>query len=492
MKSKLNIKSILIIAIIGIISMVYFYPSFAANTAKVSVETANVRKTADVNATIIEQAAKGEEVEIVEKLGEWYKVKYNGVQGYLRKDLLDVEGENATESANTASDNKTNTEVENSSKTETNTNTEPVAETKKEETTNNQEQETTTAPTTNTEAPNANKETIEIYTCKENAKLKIMPLIIGNDIKEINKGETLNVLEINNKWALVESGLNRGWILVNNLEKATNEVATTQADAKNEAEDKKEEVSETNNEETTETKQEEAAPAQETKQEVTMYVNSAVINLRESETTSSQSLAKLSKGTQVTVTSENNGWSKVKVNGKEGYISSSLLSKTKPEVTTSRSIEEPRQNKTQENKQTQTETTNKSQENNTSSKEQATTSSNKGQEVCNYAKQFLGCKYVYGGTSPSGFDCSGFTQYVYKHFGVTLNRTAEAQTGNGTAVSKSNLKAGDLVIFTSHVGIYLGNGNFIHAANPSKGVITSSLSESYYVKHYITARRIFN
>ena len=120
----------------------------------------------------------------------------------------------------------------------------------------------------------------------------------------------------------------------------------------------------------------------------------------------------------------------------------------------------------------------------------STGTSGKGSDVCSYAKKYLGSSYVYGGTSPSGFDCSGFTQYVYKNFGVSLNRTAESQASNGTAVSKSNLQAGDLVIFTSHVGIYLGDGTFIHAANPKKGVVITSMSDSYYTKNYITARRV--
>ena len=92
--------------------------------------------------------------------------------------------------------------------------------------------------------------------------------------------------------------------------------------------------------------------------------------------------------------------------------------------------------------------------------------------------------------SPSGFDCSGFTSYVYKHFGYSLNRTSSGQRSNGVAVSKSDLQAGDILCFNGHVGLYIGGGSFIHAANPSKGVIISSLSESYYQKNYITARRI--
>ena len=117
-----------------------------------------------------------------------------------------------------------------------------------------------------------------------------------------------------------------------------------------------------------------------------------------------------------------------------------------------------------------------------------------------YAKKYLGYKYVSGGSSPeTGFDCSGFTSYVYKHFGISISRTSGAQASNGTAVSKSNLQAGDLVIFNNksnssvgHVGIYIGGNTFIHAGNSGTGVITTSLSDSYYSARYVTGRRIIN
>ena len=160
MKSNLNIKTILVMAIIGIISFVFFNKSFAANTAKVTVDTANIRKSADADSALVEQANKGQEVEILEKTGDWYKIRYNGIEGYLRKDLLDVAEETATEETATE-----NTEVVD-----------------KEET-----QNTDKKPETATESKEKSVGESKVYTCKENVKLKIMPLINGNDIKEINQ-----------------------------------------------------------------------------------------------------------------------------------------------------------------------------------------------------------------------------------------------------------------------------------------------------------------
>ena len=120
----------------------------------------------------------------------------------------------------------------------------------------------------------------------------------------------------------------------------------------------------------------------------------------------------------------------------------------------------------------------------------------KGQELVEYAKQFLGTPYSYGGMSPRGFDCSGFTTYVYKQFGISLSRTSYDQFGNGYAVT--DLQPGDLVFFTtlssgaSHVGIYMGDGSFIHASSGASKVVVTSMSSSYYSPRYLGARRVID
>ena len=108
-----------------------------------------------------------------------------------------------------------------------------------------------------------------------------------------------------------------------------------------------------------------------------------------------------------------------------------------------------------------------------------------GQDIVNYAKQFIGVPYVWGGSSPSGFDCSGLVQYVYKHFGINLPRTTSGQITAGVAVSRNSLQLGDLIFpSTGHVAIYVGNGQMIHAPQPGEKVKITSIYAFY------TARRI--
>ena len=112
--------------------------------------------------------------------------------------------------------------------------------------------------------------------------------------------------------------------------------------------------------------------------------------------------------------------------------------------------------------------------------------------VVGIAMQYLGVPYVWGGASPSGFDCSGFIMYVYGQMGVSLPHHAASQYGSGSPVSRDALEAGDLVFFNGlgHAGIYIGGGQFIHAPHTGDVVKISSLSDSWYAATYVGARRI--
>lgn len=124
--------------------------------------------------------------------------------------------------------------------------------------------------------------------------------------------------------------------------------------------------------------------------------------------------------------------------------------------------------------------------------------SRQAEDIISYAKRYMGVKYVWGGSTPKGFDCSGFVKYVYKNFGITLNRNSAAQAKNGSYVKKADLKPGDLVFFDTngglnrinHVGIYIGNGKMIHSSSYYKGVVITNISSGFYAKNYMTARRV--
>ena len=126
-------------------------------------------------------------------------------------------------------------------------------------------------------------------------------------------------------------------------------------------------------------------------------------------------------------------------------------------------------------------------------------SSSIGQQMADMAESFVGYSYVWGGSSPStGFDCSGLTYYIARQFGFTTARGSESQYSYGTYVEKEDLQPGDYVFFAntytygiSHCGVYIGDGNFVHASGSTVGVVISSLDSAYYIEHYHGARRLY-
>lgn len=121
------------------------------------------------------------------------------------------------------------------------------------------------------------------------------------------------------------------------------------------------------------------------------------------------------------------------------------------------------------------------------------------QKLLEDAQYFKGGKYVWGGTTPEGFDCSGYVQYLYRKHNVNLPRTAWGQSQKGDAVDINHLQKGDLLFFltdktrgipVTHVGIYIGDGQFIHAASKTKGIIISPIHEGSYAQTFVSARRV--
>lgn len=119
--------------------------------------------------------------------------------------------------------------------------------------------------------------------------------------------------------------------------------------------------------------------------------------------------------------------------------------------------------------------------------------------LVSFGRRYLGVPYAYGGMSPWGFDCSGFTKYVYANHDITLTRRASTQLGDGLVVSRENLQVGDLIFLkyayesceASHVGIYAGNNMVLHASS-SRGISLDSLDSAFFASNYLCARRVIN
>ena len=433
MKSKMNIKSIFVMAIISLASLLFINISLAANTGTINVDVANLRETADAESTILEQITLNQEVEIVGEEGDWYQVTYHNITGYVSKELVTVTSNpEPTEDNSQVSENSTQE--------------------------NNAVTENTTEKSTATDS--TEEITLGEYKISENTRLKLIPSINATDVIELKTDETVTVTEIMNGWACVETQTTKGWLRKDKLKK---------------------------DEPVQETVEEPEAPAQETPIK-TQYVNSTTVNVRQEANTSSTIVTTVALNTEVQVYSEENGWSKVKVNNVEGYISSSLLSNTKQETSRGQSTSR---------RTSSTKTTTSKTSQTTTAQTKNVPASGNGSSIVATAKKYLGYKYTYGGSSPNtGFDCSGFTSYIFKLHGVSLNRTAKGQYSNGTAVSRSNLQPGDLIMFgpsaskINHVGIYIGGGSIVHAANPSRGVTIDTINSGYYNNNYVGARRV--
>ena len=473
---KKIIKGILIIAVIVLINTKAY-----ATTGKLTSDNVRVRKEANTDSEILTLASIGEELEVLEQGEEWTKVKYSEFTGYIRNDMLEVQ------------QNTENTEsTENTENTENNNSTEND---------NNTENNNSTENSENEEKIEEKEEKLKkevSYSIPTKIDLKIIPSINSSVVASISENSSFYVKDIINKWCYIENGTSCGWTLKSKIESYVQDETINENNAEDNSEQQTEEQpneeQENKEEKEQEQKEQEENKTQEKEMNETKYVSVSALNLRENASNNSEVIDQLSINTKVTVTAlVDNTWAKITYNNKTGYVAYRYLSDSKTVVTSrSESVNRESQNQQEATKSETSTSENTSTSKETEEKESTTSNSGSvtGSDIIAYAKQYLGCKYVYGGMSPSGFDCSGFTSYVYKHFGYSLNRTSSGQRSNGVAVDKSNLQAGDILCFNGHVGLYIGGGSFIHAANPSKGVIISSLSESYYTKNYITARRI--
>ena len=454
---------------------------------------ANIRKEPSASSEKVTVLYYGDLVEVLSSEGEWTKIKYKDKEGYVKTQLLSepdsVEPPTNNTSNSTVKNETTNTVENIANNTVVNEVVENVVENKVEPVENK-----VTEAVTNT-VEEFNEPVQEIQEVGTNSKVKIKsstilrytPSVFSGSLENLNEGMVVTVRDSINNWYKVENDVGvSGWIL---KIKTTTVEAETPTVEENKPEEKPVE----------ETPKVEEEKKEETNREGQISVPHA--NIRENASTTAEVLTTLSENEKVTVVGEEGDFYKITYDtDKTGYVSKRLVSFRE---VSSRSLTEERIDEEKSNSELlkeQVAELEQAKEPEPVVAENAQVQvSGKGSDVVNIAKQYLGYRYVLGGKTPeSGFDCSGFTRYVFKQFGFSLGAVAYEQASVGRTVERSELLPGDLLLFQNegktrigHTGIYIGGDQFIHAANPDRGVVIDNLSSnSYYNTRYVSARRL--
>ncbi len=466
MKKFLRIFSIIIlILLIGNTSF--------AKTGKVNVDSLRVRKEANTTSDIITVIYLNDKVDIVGDSGEWYEITIDNGSGFVKKEFIDDVLDETT-STSTKENNATGAVPDNTS-------------------TQNNTQVSTVAP--------------ESFDVTNTLYLRVSPSLISQKNVEVKAGTKLQkITEISN-WLEVSNGVETGWItrerlanqatvLKNNVEvvkENKQEESKVESTTTNTTSEETKNANNSGNEVNTDTNTTEETKTAERQSDKVgiVVVNTALV--REGPSKDNESIDSLNKDDKVNIIGEEGDWYKITFGSISGYVNKSLI---KENTVTSRSLTEER-TATEEVKKEEVVPAIEAKE--VEIPIINATAVTTGTKVVDFARQFLGYRYVYAGKSPeTGFDCSGFTKYVFSNFGITLGATTGSQSTVGIEVARSNMVAGDLIIFydsgmscVGHVGIYIGDGNFIHAANPSRGVVIDNLNTStYYNQRFISARRL--
>ena len=452
--NKLRIVSISIFSTVILLGTVVFAKTGTVNAPSGLVLRKEASKSAQPITTVYDNAT----VEVLEQSGEWYKVKYGSYEGYMFAEFVEVEEEE--------------TLVEQQPQEELQQNTQANVDTNEEQVNNNQEEN---IQNSESEQESSYPQTKVV---KSNLSIYIIPSVTANIIGSIEQSKEITVNYVLNGWSNITYENTQGWvrnyyiddenIVDNNEENKPEQNVNIQEDVAE---------SETNEQ-----------PQDNTFTVRKGYINvSSSANVREKASTSANVVTTLTRNTEVYVIGEEGDFYQIEYKTFTGYVAKSLISDTSLEEVTSRGAAERKEEVVKEKE-----------ENSNQAENKPVVNSQEGNNVVSFAKKYLGYDYVSGGTTPStGFDCTGFTYYVYNACGYSLSRSCSIQAKSGTAVSKSDLKAGDLLLFNNgangsigHVGIYIGDGTFIHAANSRRGVVTDTINSGYYNTYYYQARRI--
>lgn len=462
---KLCKKAILTGAVTFVAACIMAISSKAA-TVKVTGDTLNIRKEPSTSSSVIAMISKGVECELLKEEGDWYQIKYKNYTGYISKQYASLVEEQVT-----TPEEKPNSNEPNSSSSNDN----PNADNKDDE--------------QQPENDNQTQNSIVYKKFTKNADVKILPLIHSSKIGEMKKDNQVILLSQTTTWSYIQAETISGWVrndcLTDGDSTSSNPAGSTSGNSTGSSSNAGTSTSTT---------------------ERTAYINEEYVNLRKGAGTNTSIIKVLNLNAQVTIIGEEGTWYQVKSGNDTGYVSKEFVSNSKKVTSRSNSQARVQEISQEEQPEEKVATTTKEDAEQTEKQSNTATSNNentnitKGTDVIAYAKQYMGHKYVYGGDGSNGtFDCSGFTMYVYKHFGISLphGATSQYKSGKGTKISKqSDLQTGDIVFLTDystgkgigHCGIYIGNGNFIHASTTTYTVTISSLNTTYAGRFYAGLR----
>lgn len=457
--------------------------AFAADTGIITEDVVNARKGPGTSHPLVEMLAKGKQVTVLGEENGWYHIQWGNSTGYVRKDFLAVNGRAPEKSPDATVSGGSTINVRSGPGTEYKRVTmvaegKRVAVLKQEGSWYQVSFDGTTgyimgdfltldgaSSSAKTEQPKpaAVDKSVGNATVTGGSTINVRsgPDTSYSRVAMVSEGKRVTLLAEEGGWFKVSFGGQTGYILGDYLtpddgalEALVAAEAETPAAPETPDEPAAEAMAPTS---AVEASSAESASAAEGGEERIAYIAGGTINVRTGPGTEFDRITMVSTGKKVTILGEENGWYLVAFGETQGYVLGDYVSDTEPPA------------------------------------------DGVGAQVASQAAQFLGVPYVYGGASTSGFDCSGFTMWLYKQHGYSLPHSASGQYANsGYKVSRSELQPGDLVFFSSpgsggrinHVAVYVGGGEIIHARYSVGRVYRNSLSENYYSTYYAGAIRI--
>ena len=498
--SKLNK---MFFTLLSILAFVILFTNIAkADTVRVTTETLNLREKPSTDSNIVALISIGEECEVISEEGDWYEVKYGDYTGYISKEYAELVGKTNSDNSdddgksNSQSDGKdTNTDANNQNSVDSE-NTVSDNSTSKDTTSDNTTSDNATSDNSSGDAPNSSDVVKLEGKINKNTNVKIVPLISSSNIASIKANEEVMVITVMKNWVYIQADEVSGWVRSDAITVTEVKENNSKDNDKNSDKGTDDNQDDGKDDENSSDKTNDDSKDSETSfEEKTMYTEDYV-NIRKEPSTTADIIMTVEENTALKVVGEEGDWYKVDTSEGEAYVIKSALSSERTQTTSRGSLDR----KANSDKTT---------ENSSDSNKVASNTSKLGSEIVSYAKKFLGVPYVYGGATSSGFDCSGFTMYVFDHFGISMGHGAQMQSKLGKAVEANknsktslleNLEVGDLVFFLDyetmdeigHCGIYIGDGDFIHASSGSGYCvkINSLLPGEYYNTRYCSARRV--